>query len=100
MIDPVFTKEEREQLSRHKYICSYEDITKEQLTGLLYALGEWSYRHPDFLQESPPIPEAMRSNQGFVRSKVAEHALHSFSRTRFTAEEFRLRLLTALGMTD
>ncbi len=77
----VFDAIERSDLSKHKYISGTEDLIKQELIGLLEALGRYSLH-------APRIEQVFGLLSGLVRTVHAHNALVCFRDKPFTVAEF------------
>ncbi len=76
---------EREQLRLGKYTRAYADLTADQLSGLLWLLGEWSCR----------VRSDGTLGANKARAGAAIRALRQFHRKPFTREEARALMRNA-----
>ncbi len=67
---PIFTPQEREDIETNQYVRPYAGITKNQLVGLLHALGEYGVRNPYvrpwFIEMVPTDPELAERNDALI----------------------------------
>ena len=85
----VFHAQERSRLSLHKYVRGCENLSKEEVLGLLEALGRYSL-------EAPRIKQVFGPFTFLVRAIHAHNALVSFRDRRFTLDEFSESVRTVL----
>ena len=67
---PIFSSREREDIETSEYARPYVGITKNQLVGLLLALGEYGTRNPFvrswFIEMLPKDPELAERNDALI----------------------------------